>query len=202
MEFQHVNVKVFVEGDLPFDPSRFINVFHGWIQQQVAPELLVDVADYCHVPHGPGVLLVAHEADYSMDHTDGRWGLRYNRKAPIAGSNDDRFRQALSAAASACCRLEEQFAKGNSGGSGATRPLRFSRTQFEVFVNDRALAPNTPEVFAAFRSDLQGFLSRLLGHKDFTLEGPGDPRRRVGAVVTSARPINLEGLQTVLQPKA
>src|SRR3989304_4572165 len=127
MEFQHVNVKVFVDGGLRFDPPRFIDVFHQWIQEQTVPELLIDVADYCHVPDGPGVVLVAHEADYSMDHTDGRWGLRYNRKAPLPGTNEDRFRQALSAAANACCRLEQAFTVDG--------PLRFSRKQFELFIN-------------------------------------------------------------------
>src|SRR5262245_5785839 len=102
MEFQHINAKIFVEGELPFDPSGFINVFHQWIQESALPELLIDVADYCHVPDGPGVLLVAHEADYSMDHTDGRWGMRYNRKAPLSGANEDRYAQALAGAARAC----------------------------------------------------------------------------------------------------
>ncbi len=183
MEFQHVNAKVFVDGKLPFDPSRFINVFHRWIQEQALPELLIDVADYCHVPDGPGVLLIAHEADYSMDNTDGRWGLRYNRKAPLAGSNDDRFRQALSAAAKACCLLEKE--------PGATG-LKFSRTEFEVFVNDRALAPNTPEAFAAFQSELKPFLAKLLGHDAFKLQSPTDRRRRLGVLVATSRPITID----------
>jgi len=191
MEFQHVNVKLFIEGELPFDPSRFINTFHEWIQTEAMPELLIDVADYCHVPDGPGVLLVAHEADYSMDHTDGRWGLRYNRKAPIAGSNGVRFRQALSATAGACCQLEKDFA--NDG------PLKFSRTAFEVFINDRALAPNTPETLAAFQSEVRSFLSGL-GHTDFRLESHSDARRRTGAVVTLARALDLNALASLRKP--
>jgi len=191
MEFQHVNVKVFVEGELPFDPSRFINVFHQWIQEQALPEMLIDVADYCHVPEGPGVLLVAHEADYSMDHTDGRWGLRYNRKAVVPGTNDDRFRQALAAAAAACCRLEQGSAPG----------LKFSRTQFEVFINDRALAPNTRDVLADFQSELLASLAGVLGRNEFRLKAPPDPRRRVGAIVTASRPIDLETVRALSMAK-
>lgn len=183
MEFQHVNAKIFVEGDLPFDPSRFINVFHQWIQESTLPELLIDVADYCHVPHGPGVLLVAHEADYSMDHTDGRWGMRYNRKAPLTGTNEERYAQAFAAAARACSLLEKHFA--------AEGPLRFSRTELEFCINDRALAPNRPDVRSEFQSSLRSGLATLLGHGDFELIAPADARRRVGAVVTSARPFEL-----------
>ena len=29
--------------------------------------MLIDVADYRHVPAGPGVLLIGHEANYSLD---------------------------------------------------------------------------------------------------------------------------------------
>jgi hypothetical protein len=187
MEFQHVNVKIFVDGELPFDPSRLINVFHQWIQDQAMPELLIDVADYCHVPDGPGVLLVAHEADYSMDHTDGRWGLRYNRKALVEGSNADRFRQAFSAAAVACAKLEETFASDGR--------LRFARAQFEVSVNDRALAPNTPEVVSAFHADLRTAMESMLGDRAVTLQSHTDRRRRVGAIVTTTRPFKLEALR-------
>ena len=185
MEFQHVNAKIFVEGELPFDPSRFINVFHQWIQESTLPEMLIDVADYCHVPDGPGVLLVAHEADYSMDHTDGRWGMRYNRKAPVAGGNEARYAQAFSAAARACSVLEKHFADDR---------LRFSRSEFEFFINDRALAPNKPEVRSEFQASLQKSLEKLLGHKDFVLGAPADLRRRVELVVTSTRPFDLEAI--------
>lgn len=187
MEFQHINAKIFVEGELPFDPSRFINVFHQWIQESALPELLIDVADYCHVPDGPGVLLIAHEADYSMDHTDGKWGMRYNRKAPLGDTNGDRLVQGLARAARAGLLLEKQFASQN--------PLRFSRTEFEFFINDRALAPNTPEVRSEFESSLKSALSKLLGHQDLVLHTQPDTRRRVGAVVQAARPCDWSLIQ-------
>jgi len=183
MEFQHINVRIFVEGELPMDPSRFIEVFHRWIQEQTVPELLIDVADYCHVPNGPGVLLICHEADYSMDHTDGKWGMRYNRKMPLDGTNESRIRQALSATAKACEILEKQLA-----GDG----LKFSRTAFEVFVNDRAIAPNTPEVESAFISEINSSLRKIVGHTEFKLDFPTDRRRRVGVVVTAAQPFQIE----------
>ena len=151
MELQHVNVKIYVEGDLTVDPARFIKVFHEWIQEDALDEMLIDVADYRHVPAGPGVLLIAHEADYSMDNTDNRWGLRYNRKSMLEGDNENRFRQALRSAANACRLLEARLADESV-------PLKFSRHEFELFINDRALAPNSPETFAACRPELEAFL--------------------------------------------
>jgi hypothetical protein len=181
MELQHINVK----GDLPVDPAEFIPVFHQWVKDKVLDELLIDVADYRHVPAGPGVLLVGHEADYDMDNTDNRWGLRYSRKAPLAGSNEDRFRQAFRSAAHACGMLEKQFA-GDSA-------LTFSRREFELFVNDRALAPNTPETFGACKPELESFLKNLLGHDEFELVHRAEPRRLFGVIISSAQPFELTG---------
>lgn len=191
MEFQHVNVKIFVDGTLTIDPSRFIEVFHRWIREQVLDELLIDVADYRHVPAGPGVLLIGHESDYSMDNTDDRWGLRYNRKASLNGGNKDRFRQALHAAARACNLLEAEFAGEES--------LRFSRHEFELFINDRALAPNTRETYEACKPELEAFLTKVLGHGEFSLDHRSDPRSRFGISVKVVRPFDLTALLDTLE---
>lgn len=183
MELQHVNVRIFVDGELPVEPARFIEVFHAWIRDSVLDELMIDVADYRHVPAGPGVLLIGHESDYSMDNTDGRWGLRYNRKAQLGGTNQDRLHQALGAAVNACRLLEKQFSDDG--------PLIFSRSEFDFFINDRALAPNTANTFAVCKPELEAFLAGALGHNDFTLEHHADARQRFGVAVRDANPFDL-----------
>lgn len=190
MELQHVNVKIYVNGDFNADLARFIDVFHQWIRDQVLDELLIDVVDYRHVPAGPGVVLVALEADYSLDNTGHRLGMRYNRKAPVDGSNEVRFRQALASAAKACRLLEDRFA-----GEG---PLKFSRQEFKLFINDRALAPNTPQTHTACRPEIETFLKNVLGHDDFTLEPRRDPGSRFGVGVKVARPFDLNVLRDML----
>jgi len=192
MELQHINVKIYVDGDLAIDPAGFIDVFHEWIRERTLDELLVDVADYRHVPAGPGVMLIGHEADYSMDNAGDRWGLRYNRKAAVDGSNDDRLRQALRSAAHACQLLEAHF--------NGPEPLRFSRREFELFINDRALAPNTPETFAACRPILESFLASALGHNNFTLTPRTAGRSLFGVTVTAARPFDLAAILETLAP--
>jgi hypothetical protein len=183
MTLQHVNAKLFVDGELGVDMQRFIEVFHRWVAEQSLDELLVDVADYRHVHHGPGVVLIGLEANYSMDHTAGRCGLVYNRKASLEGSNTDRFQQALSAAAKVCLLLEQKLPE-----------LRFSRKEFELFVNDRALAPNKPETYEACRPELEAFIRNGLGQSDFVLEHKSDPRQRFGITVKLAQPMDLPTL--------
>ena len=186
MNLQHVNVKIYMGGGLTVAPARFIEVFHRWIQEQTLDELLIDVADYRHVPAGPGVILVALEADYAMDNTGNRYGLRYNRKAPLAGSNEDRLCQALRSAANACRLLEEEFA-----GEG---PLKFSRREIELFINDRALAPNTPETFSALKPELEACLTKVLGGGRFSLEHHSEPRRLFGVGIKADEPFDLAAL--------
>ncbi|REJ71064.1 MAG: hypothetical protein DWQ29_24310 [Planctomycetota bacterium] len=183
MTLQHVNVKLFFEGEPGVDLRRFIDLFHEWIVREALDELLIDVADYRHVPDGPAVLLVGHEADYAIDRTNGEIGLLYNRKAPLEGSNTDRFLQALRAAARACLMLESEV-----------EGVRFSRSRFELLINDRALAPNTPESRAGFEAELTTFLRDVLGAGEFDLKGPDDARRRVGAVAELKSALDLERL--------
>ena len=187
MDLQHVNAKIYVDGDLTVDLERFIEAFHRWVAEQSMDEMLIDVADYRHVPAGPGVVLVGHEADYAMDNAGNRWGLLYNRKAPLDGGNHDRFRQALRSAANACQLLETLFE--------AEGQLKFSRREFALFINDRALAPNTPDTYAACKPELEGFLKGLLGHEHFNLAHDAEPRRRFGVIVSVAQPFDLDAIQ-------
>jgi hypothetical protein len=175
MDLQHVIVKIPVDGALAVEPGEFINVFHRWVASQSMPELLIDVADLRHVPAGPGVILVGYEADYSLDHGSNRWGLLYRRKDVLPGSNRDRLTQAYRAALAACERLEQEL-------SGK---IRFSRTEVEVVINDRALAPNTPDTRAAAEPDLEAFAKEAFGVSAVTLTPhDGDPRRRFGMTVS------------------
>src|SRR5258708_12787722 len=76
----HIGVKIFEQSGAELQAGTAILVFHRWIQRGGQPELLIDVADYAHVPAGPGVVLVGHEGSYSLDNADNRLGLLYQRK--------------------------------------------------------------------------------------------------------------------------
>ena len=77
--------------------EKLVPVFHEWIRVKKIPdELLIDVADYAHVPQGPGVVLIGHQSDYYLDVADKRPGLLYSRKrgfeGDFPGGIDDAFR--------------------------------------------------------------------------------------------------------------
>jgi hypothetical protein len=121
-------VKLFFTNPTAKPLKDFIPVFHDWIQRQALPgHLLIDVHDYSHVHHGPGILLVSHEANLSIDEAEGRRGLVYVRKQPST------LREIVEAAQQAAKLLGEPFDTG----------------KFEVFVNDRLSTPSAAQIAEA-----------------------------------------------------
>jgi hypothetical protein len=179
MQLQHVNVKLLVKNPGEVDLEPLIPVFHNWIKEHVFEELLLDVADYRHVHAGPGVVLIGHEGDYSVDNTGNRLGVRYNRKAALDGGNHDRLRQAARAALVACQRLEaEPRLKGK---------LRFNGQEMELFINDRLLAPNRDASREAAQPEFELFFQKLFRGSEYSLSYGSDPRKLFGVSVKAAR---------------
>ena len=175
MDVQHLNAKFFVEDPRAVDLAVFLSLFSGWIQTQVGEELLIDVADYQHVAAGPGVVLIGHEANYSIDNEGDRLGLLYNRKAVMRGGAQERLEQVVRSALLACRRIEEDpLLEGR---------VRFSGGEVRLVMNDRLLAPNTEETFSFFTPELEIFLKRLYQGARYTLERPSDPRERFAVSV-------------------
>jgi hypothetical protein len=159
---QHINLKIFVKDAGAIRLADAVAVFHRWIKDSVCPEMLIDVADYEHVSAGPGVLLIAHEANYSLDNRDNRLGLLYNRKAALDGTFQSRLAQAHRAALDACDRLEQEVTFRGK--------LQFDRNALEVFINDRLLAPNNDETRQALQPELVRYFA------GFTITRQGEPR--------------------------
>src|SRR5438552_5518825 len=141
MQASKLQLKIFASpGATPVAPEAFIPVFHRWIKDHVLPELAIDVANYAHVPKGPGVVLIGHNCDYFADEGGGRLGLLHNRKrGSIAPERrlEDLFRRTLHAAV----LLQKEPALGGAG-------LTFAPGEFLFRINDRLVAPATDETFA------------------------------------------------------
>ena len=66
------------------DLELFIPVFHEWIQKDlILNHVMVDVADYKHILDGPGIMLISHEGNFSIDLENGKVGFLYIRKQPL-----------------------------------------------------------------------------------------------------------------------
>lgn len=152
MEAHKLQLKFYLDpSNLP-ELHAFVPVLHGVIREKkLGSEVLIDVADYGHVHHGPGVVLIGHEADYYIDQGEGRLGLLYSRKrggpADLESCLEDAFARALKM----CVTLEAAFE--------SSKPLRFKTDEALLRINDRLFALNTKEHFEqlapAFKAGLQ-----------------------------------------------
>jgi len=134
--------------------EKLVPVFHEWIRAKKVPdELLIDVADYAHVPQGPGVVLIGHQSDYYLDVADNRPGLLYSRKRGFEGDFqagiDDAFRRALQA----CRLLEEESSLG----------FEFATDEVLFRVQDRLNAPNQDATYEAYKPALEQAASAFFG---------------------------------------
>lgn len=186
LKLQYINVKLYLDDSRKVNLGELVPIFHNWIQDQGCEELLIDVADYRHVDAGPGVVLIGHQADYSLDNMDNRLGIRYNRKAVLEGSNCDRLKQAMRAALIACQRLESD--------ARLNETVRFRGDEIHLYINDRLLAPNVEATYSAAKPELDDFFQNLFGGSDYSIRHNGDPRRLFGVSVKTSRLFSPEEL--------
>jgi hypothetical protein len=168
MDAQKLQLKIFVDADLAraVELDAFVPVFHRWVKDRVLPELVIDVANYAHVPEGPGVVLIGHGSDYFMDQGEGRLGLLHNRKRagpPPADRLSDLARRTLHAAS-----LLERDAS-------MSEKLRFATGELVFRINDRLAAPNGDTTFAAVRPELETLARRIFAGP-FELTRTGGPK--------------------------
>jgi hypothetical protein len=167
---QHLNIKLFVEDSSEIKLADAIAVFHRWIQTNAVPGLLIDVADYSHVVNGPGVVLIGHEAYYSLDQGKGRLGFLYQRKARAEGTDVENLRAAFGIARAAAALLEQEPEFAGK--------LRFRQDRLAITLNDRLLYPHTKETWEAVEPALRAVLD------GYTLVPNEDPRERFEVLAT------------------
>lgn len=170
-----LTVKFFIQEPESVHLHDFVQVFHRWIQNKTVAGLLIDVADYRHIHHGPGVILIGDQVDYALDLDGGRPGLLLRRKRlSLAGTTlRQALHEALLQALRACQALEmDNDLQGR---------ISFSTGEVEIAVQDRLYAPNSAESFNAARIDLSPVLEKLYSTSSLEFRRLSvDPREALG----------------------
>lgn len=167
----------------PEIPERDLVLFlHRLIQARSLAETCVDVADYSHVPEGPGVMLICHEAHYSLERVQGHLGLRCAGKRGFEGDAGARIRKIVGKT----LRLAE-LAESHEVLSGR---LQFDTSAATLWLEDRLIAPNTDETFAAFAPVLAETLTPVWGAPPILARGTSPKERfQVDITFPAAPPI-------------
>lgn len=167
MNTDKVQVKLFATQGVEESLDCYIPIFHRWIQEEVSDELLIDVADYRHVPKGVGVVLIGHGSDYAIDQGEGRPGLSFNRKRAVPEGKDP-VADALERTLEAARRIEED--------SEANGPRGFSTDEILFRFVDRLHGENDDQNFDKVRPDLEAALSQHFPGKKYSLQREGEAR--------------------------
>ncbi len=187
MNLDRFCLKFFAQARGEFDDALFIDIFHEWIRLKSLPGTLLDVADYRHVPEGPGIMLITHEINFAMDYTNNRFGLLAQRKLGDATTHQERILELLRATITFGTLLEAD--------SRLAGQLQLDGSQFEYASNDRLLLPNTAEAYESIRPDLTVVAGTVYPHQEVTISRvENDPRDRLTAVVKSSQPVSLAAL--------
>ena len=189
MQVQQLSVKFFLENGAAIDTDQLIPIFHRWIRDRVlGNEVLIDVADYRHVPKGPGVMVVAHEGHYAMDEGGPGIGLSYSVKRDTMGIAQERLPLVFERVLNACSLLEKEESLPG---------LSFDGARVQVQVLSRLAAVNNETEFATLKSELQEFLPRLYENELLDVQHlDADARSPLGALVTVSSNV---GVSTLLE---
>lgn len=147
MNIDRFAVKFPVQANEEFDQASLIPILHEWIRLKTLPGTLLDVADYRHVPDGPGIMLITYETNYALDEGDGQLGLYAQRKVGGEESPAERITDLVRSTAKFGDLLEQD--------SRLQGQLQFKGNEFLFIANDRLCAPNTQEGFETLKPTLE-----------------------------------------------
>jgi hypothetical protein len=154
-----------------------VPLFHRYIQKKRLPGLLLDVADYAHVPDGPGVILIGHDVDYGIDQGGGKSGLlvtlKRNRELALAELARLLFRTALAAVTA----LESDRLAG----------FELDLARSEVRVPDRLALSNDAAGAEVLGEALRPLLTQLFGSACRTSHASAsDPRQQLALAIEAS----------------
>ena len=150
---RRLGVKFSLNREPSLKPDDIMPIFQRWIQEHRIEGMLIDVIDYKHVPDGPGIVLIADEADIAYDLSDGETGLHVIRKRDLPAALSEALRLVFSSALEVARALEAE----------APGEIVFDFSAAKISFLDRMNYRNDPAVFEETREYLTDLLSDIFG---------------------------------------
>lgn len=147
---KRLKIRQQLNAPISFELDDIVPIFQRWIQEDTIPGLLIDVANYKHVPNGPGILLIGDEGDYSLEMIDGQLFFVYDRKRQTGNNISESIRILLATAQAALQAIEDESSLDLSIAEGAT----------EITLLDRLQYPNEQAVFDAISNSVAHEVSK------------------------------------------
>ena len=183
MNLQKFGVKLFFNTNGSYSSKDFVPIFHNWIQDKAIDDhLLIDVTDYSHIPDGPGVMLIAHEGNFSLDQENQQPGIMYMRKTEIAGSFTERFNTVLLTLIKVANRLSD---------NDVGKQVDFTPNALRFIANDRLYAENTADNQHLYKQKIQKALDEKYPEGQFEFGDVSDKNERLAFTVNFSNDIDI-----------
>ncbi|HEY7678956.1 MAG TPA: hypothetical protein VIC04_00460 [Terriglobia bacterium] len=185
-DLQRIHIKILSNAPAGLNQEPFIEIFARWRTERNHPAEWVDLADYAHVPRGPGIVLVGQRANFAFDMADPAPGILYAAKKGLTGSHIERMTAAMKSCLELAKRLiaEPEFPKGVALRTDALE-LRFA---------DRLVTPNTPATDQELRPVVRQAMDRLFGPTGYELTAPADAGETYGFSIRAKKAEPLDAL--------
>lgn len=185
-DLQRIQIKIAADAPSGLRLDPFLEIFARW-RKETHPAEWVDLADYAHLPRGPGIVLAGQRCNVAFDLSDPGPGILYTAKKGLTGSHTER----LSAAMQWCL----EFSKRLTVEPEFPKDVRLRTDSLELRFNDRLETPNTPETGVELRPAVVQCLNSLFGPGGYDLRPLADTNNFCGFTV---RAREAEPLDTLL----
>jgi hypothetical protein len=186
MNLQKINVKLFLDAPQPVPVDALLPIFARWREDAAHPARWVDMADYAHVPTGPGIMMIGHQGNLALDLADPGPGILWVNKADLEGEIDVRIVEVF--------RRTLGMVRTLIAESGFPSTLRPRPGFWELVFNDRLVTPHTEETAVVVQPAVEAALNTIFGTDRYTLVSEKDPARRYGFTIHSDTVDSLEAV--------
>ncbi len=192
VDLQKISVKILTDAPPTVNLDPFIAIFGRWRTDADHPAQWLDLADYAHMPRGPGIVLVGRNANFSFDLGSAAPGILYASKRGLEGTPEARLRAVLRACFEMSRRLvaEPEF----------PREVHLLTGSLELSLNDRLETPNTQATDRLLRPSIESVLHSLLTPEGCELRRQADPGKLYGFSIQSSASLTPDILLSRLRP--
>ena len=182
---QRIQIKIASDAPAGLKLEPFIEIFSRW-RKEPHPAAWVDLADYAHLPRGPGIILVGQRCNLSFDMAEPGPGILYSAKKGLAGSHAGRIGSALRGCLEFSKRLigEPEFPPG----------VRLQTDSLEIRFHDRLETPPTTSTHEELRPVVEQVLNSLYGEGEYELRPQTNPKECFGFSVRANKAEPLDAL--------
>ncbi len=185
-DLQRIDLKVLARAPQPPPLDPILTIFDRWRKEEDAPSDWVDLADYAHMPQGPGVMMAGKREHFSVDTNEPGLGILAQTRKDLDGAVEQRFLEAFRRHLTLATRL--------LGEAEWPAAITVDSSKWVIAVNDRLNFPNNDETDHALKTGLIAALDHVFGQNGYTLTRDDNPRRRYGYVVEAGEAPSLSDL--------